>query len=53
MGMYEGTITLSGQPITVEQAVELGLVVVDGNGDIWLSSDTARLIRISGDLVLG
>lgn len=51
--MYNGTITYQGNTITVQDAIGLGLITQDGNGDIWLSQDTNHLIKISGDLRLG
>jgi hypothetical protein len=51
--MYTGQIYYKGEPLTVPQAVELNLVTVDGNGDIWLYNDTAHLVKITGDLNLG
>ncbi len=51
--MYTGEIYYQGTPITAQDASELGLITIDENGDIWLASDTARLIRIIGDLRLG
>jgi hypothetical protein len=51
--MYTGQIYYKGEPITVQQAVDLKLITVDDNGDIWLYNDTAHLIRITGDLNLG
>jgi len=48
--MYTGQIYYKGEPITVQQAVDLKLITVDDNGDIWLYNDTAHLIRITGDL---
>ena len=51
--MYTGQIYYQGNPVTVQAAVDLNLITVDGNGDIWLVGDTAHLIRISGDLQLG
>lgn len=51
--MYTGQIYYQGNPITVQQAVELNLITVDGNGDIWLKNDTSHLIKITGDLNLG
>ena len=51
--MYQGQIYYQGNAITVQQAVDLGLVSSDANGDIWLTSDSAHLIKIIGDLQLG
>jgi len=51
--MYNGQIYYQGNPITVQEAVDLKLVTVDENGDIWLYNDTAHLIKITGDLNLG
>lgn len=51
--MYNGQIYYKGEPITVEQAVELKLITVDSNGDIWLYNDVSHLIKITGDLNLG
>lgn len=51
--MYTGQIYLSGVAKTVAEAVALNLITVDGNGDIWLFADTARLVKVNGDLRLG
>lgn len=51
--MYTGQIYYKGEPITVEQAVDLKLITVDSNGDIWLYNDASHLIKITGDLNLG
>lgn len=50
--MYTGQIYYKSNPITVQQAVDLKLITVDSNGDIWLYSDTSHLIKITGDLRL-
>ncbi len=50
--MYTGQIYYKGSPITVQAAVDLKLITVDGNGDIWLFNDAAHLIKITGDLRL-
>lgn len=51
--MYTGQIYYKNNPITVQEAVDLNLITVDGNGDIWLRDDVAHMIRITGDLRLG
>jgi hypothetical protein len=51
--MYNGQIYYQGNPITVQEAVDLKLITVDDNGDIWLYNDAMRLIKITGDLRLG
>jgi hypothetical protein len=51
--MYTGQIYYQGNPITVQQAVDLDLITVDGNGDIWLKNDVNHLVKITGDLRLG
>jgi hypothetical protein len=51
--MYTGQIYYQGNPITVQAAVDLNLITVDENGDIWLASDVAHVIVIRGDLQLG
>lgn len=51
--MYTGQIYNNDIPVTVQEAVDLGLVSVDENGDIWLASDTSHLIKIIGDLKIG
>lgn len=51
--MYTGQIYYNGQAITVQQAVDLKLVNVDENGDVWLYNDPMRLVKITGDLRLG
>ncbi len=50
--MYTGQIYYQGNPITVQAAVDLNLVTVDANGDIWLFNDISHLIKITGDLQL-
>lgn len=50
--MYTGKITKAGTELTVEEAVAQGLITVDSNGDIWLTSDTNHVIKIKGDLTL-
>ena len=50
--MYTGQIYYQGNPVTVAEAVSLKLIVVDENGDIWLSQDTNRLVSVKGDLRL-
>lgn len=51
--MYTGQIFIAGTPVTVSAAVSAGYIIVDGNGDIWLKSDSNRQIKITGDLKLG
>lgn len=51
--MYTGQIYYQGNAITVAQAVAQNLIVVDGNGDIWLKADASRQVKIKGDLRLG
>lgn len=51
--MYTGQIYYKGEPITVQQAVDLNLIDVDANGNIWLKNDVSHLIKITGDLNLG
>jgi hypothetical protein len=51
--MYTGQIYYQGNPITVQQAVDLNLIDVDASGDIWLKNDVSHLIKITGDLKLG
>lgn len=51
--MYTGKIYYKGNQITVQQAVDLNLIDVDANGDIWLKNDTTHLVKITGDLRLG
>lgn len=50
--MYTGQIYYKGEPITVQEAVDLNLITVDENNDIWLKDDLTHLIRITGDLRL-
>jgi hypothetical protein len=50
--MYTGQIYYKDEPITVQQAVDLNLITVDSNSDIWLKDDTNNLVNISGDLRL-
>jgi exosome complex RNA-binding protein Rrp4 len=50
--MYTGQIYKNGSPLTVAQAVAQNLIIVDGNGDIWLKSDSEKKVRITGDLRL-
>jgi hypothetical protein len=51
--MYKGQIYYQGNRITVQEAVNLNLITVDANGDIWLKSDEGHQISITGDLRLG
>lgn len=51
--MYTGQIYYQNNPITVQEAVDLKLITVDANGDIWLYNDVMHLIKITGDLRLG
>jgi hypothetical protein len=51
--MYSGQIYYKGNPITIQEAVNLDLITVDGNGDIWLKNDIKHMIKITGDLKLG
>jgi hypothetical protein len=51
--MYTGQIYYQGNPITVQEAVNLNLITVDSNGNIWLKSDENHMITITGDLRLG
>ena len=48
--MYSGQIWKNENAITVAEAVALGLIVVDENGDVWLASDADRRIKVTGDL---
>jgi hypothetical protein len=50
--MYTGQIYYKDEPITVQQAVDLNLITVDSNSDIWLKDDTNNLVNITGDLRL-
>jgi len=50
--MYTGQIYYKDEPITVQQAVDLNLITVDSNSDIWLKDDTNNLVNIGGDLRL-
>jgi hypothetical protein len=50
--MYTGQIYYKDEPITVQQAVDLNLITVDSNSNIWLKDDTNNLVSISGDLRL-
>lgn len=50
--MYSGQIYYKDEPITVQQAVDLNLITVDNNSDIWLKEDTNNLVNITGDLRL-
>jgi hypothetical protein len=50
--MYTGQIYYKDEPITVQQAVDLDLITVDSNSNIWLKEDTNNLLNISGDLRL-
>lgn len=50
--MYTGQIYYKDEPITVQQAVDLNLITVDNNSDIWLKDDTNNLVNITGDLRL-
>ena len=50
--MYSGQIYYKDEPITVQQAVDLDLITVDSDFDIWLKEDTNNLVNISGDLRL-
>jgi hypothetical protein len=50
--MYTGQIYYKDEPITVQQAVDLDLITVDSNSDIWLKDDTNNLVNITGDLRL-
>lgn len=50
--MYSGQIYYKDEPITVQQAVDLNLITVDNNSDIWLKDDTNNLVSITGDLRL-
>ena len=51
--MYTGNIYYQGNPITVQEAVNLNLITVDSNGDIWLKNDENHMVTITGDLRLG
>jgi hypothetical protein len=42
----------TGVEITLQQAIDQGLVTVDGQGNVWLAKDTAHLVKITGDLIL-
>lgn len=50
--MYTGQIYYKDEPITVQQAVDLNLITVDSNSDIWLKDDINNLVNITGDLRL-
>jgi hypothetical protein len=50
--MYTGQIYYKDELITVQQAVDLNLITVDDNSDIWLKTDTNHLITITGNLRL-
>jgi len=50
--MYTGQIYYKNEPITVQQAVDLNLITIDSNSDIWLKDDTSNLVNITGDLRL-
>ena len=50
--MYTGQIYYKNEPITVQQAVDLNLITIDSNSDIWLKDDTSNLVNIAGDLRL-
>ena len=50
--MYTGQIYYKDEPITVQQAVDLNLITVDSNSDVWLKEDTNNLVNITGDLRL-
>lgn len=51
--MYTGNIYYQGNPITAQEAVNLNLITVDSNGDIWLKNDENHMVTITGDLRLG
>lgn len=50
--MYNGKIYKDGNLLTVDEAVTLGLITVDSNGDVWLPNDVNHVIKITGDLRL-
>ena len=50
--MYTGQIYYKNEPITVQHAVDLNLITIDSNSDIWLKEDTNNLVNITGDLRL-
>ena len=50
--MYTGQIYYKDEPITVQQAVDLNLITIDSNSDVWLKEDTSNLVNITGDLRL-
>lgn len=50
--MYTGQIYHKGIPITVQGAIDLDLITVDENNDVWLKHDTMKVIKIHGDLQL-
>ena len=50
--MYTGQIYYKNEPITVQQAVDLNLITIDSNSDVWLKEDTSNLVNITGDLRL-
>lgn len=50
--MYTGQIYYKNEPITVQQAVDLNLITIDSNSDVWLKEDTNNLVNITGDLRL-
>jgi hypothetical protein len=50
--MYTGQIYYKDKPITVQQAVDLNLITVDSNSDIWLKDDTNHLVNITGNIRL-
>lgn len=51
--MYNGDIYYKGNKITLADAVDLKLITVDTNGNIWLYNDISHLVKITGDLNLG
>jgi hypothetical protein len=49
---YTGQIYFNGNPITIQQAIDLNLISQDADGNIWLTQDSFKAISISGDLHL-
>ena len=51
--MYTRDIYYKGNKTTLKEAVDLKLITVDTNGDIWLYNDVSHLVKITGDLNIG
>jgi hypothetical protein len=49
---YSGQIYYNDQPITIQQAVDLDLIYVDSDNNIWLKQDPMKIVTIQGDLRL-